>query len=237
MSATVLAIHQPAIETINDLERRIDAAEDDVEAFKWQQAALVVQQLQTMTQRELAAQWINPRTEKPYTQKHVWSVRRVFDDHGRQEPRPRFSDLYRAVKYQQQRHWDRPAMPAAPIVPPKHARVTIQERRRQCQELAERGASIHQIAEQLGVGASCINKYAKDGGYEITARRAGKTRRHDDNRIVEQMAMDAENLTADVDLIAFGELDHSRLPAWIAAFTESQARLREFILKLKGAAT
>lgn len=240
----VIATYRPGVQAINRLESRIATAPDDMDAMRWTQAALVMQQLETMTQKELAAQWINLRTGRPYEARYVYRIVRVFKTYSWQCPRPRFAQAYRIVKYRQQ-HNKRtarvftvtpPPVVTPPVVLPKLARASVKERRNRCREMAAEGATIHQIAAAIGISTSTVSKYIKAEGYELTARRAGATHRHNANRIVEQMAMDAENLTADVNLIAFGELDPARLPAWIAAFTESQARLREFILKLKGAA-
>ena len=239
MPAAIFDITRPAIDEINSLELRIIAAQGDADACLWRQAALVASQLNTMTQRALATQWINHRTGKPYAQSHVAFVAHAFEQHANQVPRPLFRDVYNAVAHR--RRFEEPK-PAEPVAAPEplgidRTRAGIATRRAQCRTMAGEGYTVAQIAEILGIDVKTVSGYARSEGYELTARRAGATHRHNANRIVEQMAMDAENLTADVNLIAFGELDQSRLPAWIAAFTESQVRLREFILKLKGAAT
>lgn len=182
MYATVFDIHRPAIETINDLELQIVASQADADSYLWQQAALVVAQLKSMTQRALAEQWVNPRTGKPYDHRHVGYVARVFGELAPGQPRPRFRDAYNEMAHRRyvaaRAVPEEPKIEAEPVAPPKLARVSVEERRRQCRAMAEGGASIRQIAEALGVGASAINKYAKSGGFEITARRAGNTRRH-----------------------------------------------------------
>ena len=235
----LLTRSQQALEEINQLEQQMFHAGHD-DACLWRQAELVAEQLQTMTQRAVAAHWINPRVGKPYTHKHVWSVAHVFGEYGRQDPKPLFRTVYNKVK-----RWG-PTMesprtpivapPEPPPVEPKLSRAAIEARRVRCRELAGQGYTVAQIAEMLTVCADTVNNYAKSGGYEITARRMGKTRRHDSNRIVAQMAMDAENLTADVNLITFGDLHRHRLAEWIASFVHSCAELQHFIRKLKEAA-
>ena len=94
----VQSIHEAAIHEINDLERRIVSAEDDVDDTLWEQAAAVVAQLDAgLSQRALAAQWINARTGEPYSQMHVSFTQRVFEKFTFQTPRPRFRDAYNAL--------------------------------------------------------------------------------------------------------------------------------------------
>ena len=88
---------QSSIGEINALEGRIVKAEDDADDMLWQQAAAVVKLLERMTQRELAAQWINARTGKPYSQAHVAYVAQVYRDKSTYQPRPRFRDAYNEI--------------------------------------------------------------------------------------------------------------------------------------------
>jgi hypothetical protein len=86
-----------AIREINALEGRIVVAEDDADAMLWEQARQVVEQLQHVSQRDLAAQWMNARTGKPYSQRHVGYVAQVFEQFTSQTPRPRFRDAYNEI--------------------------------------------------------------------------------------------------------------------------------------------
>jgi ParB-like chromosome segregation protein Spo0J len=69
-----------------------------------------------------------------------------------------------------------------------------------------------------------------------TARAAKKTRAPksiDANRIVAVMAMDAVNLTADVNLIDFNGLDHGQLDEWLVDLRNGHRALGEFIAQLE----
>jgi phage N-6-adenine-methyltransferase len=85
---------------INALEHRIIHAEDDADALLWEQALQVVAQLEAgLSQRALAADWINGRTGAPYSQMHVSYVRAVIEKHAFQSPRPRFREAYNAIAH------------------------------------------------------------------------------------------------------------------------------------------
>lgn len=87
-----------AMREINALETRIVKAEDDADDMLWEQAGQVVVQLDKgLSQRKLAAQWINARTGEPYDKKHVWIVQVVWKESGDLNPRPRFREAYNAV--------------------------------------------------------------------------------------------------------------------------------------------
>jgi len=84
-----------AVRAINVLERRIIRAEDDADAMLWEQAERAVGQLDGgLSQRALAAQWLNARTGKPYDEHHVRFVRKVFEQCAELTPRPRFREAY-----------------------------------------------------------------------------------------------------------------------------------------------
>lgn len=96
--AVVQSVFDFAIREINALDVRIVATEDDADAMLWEQARQVVAQLGAgLTQRQLAAQWINARTGAPYSAAHVNAVAKVFRVQFTEQPRPRFRDAYNAV--------------------------------------------------------------------------------------------------------------------------------------------
>lgn len=118
-------------------------------------------------------------------------------------------------------------------VRPDQSRESITQRRKDIADMAARGFSSRQIASELGLEENTVRSTAKKEGVVIHADRlVGGRKRHDANRIVEQIMMDAENLTADVDLIAFEELDSKRLGAWINSLNESKKSLSQFITRL-----
>lgn len=113
------------------------------------------------------------------------------------------------------------------------SRAAVAKRRQDMRDMAARGFTTRQIAAELDITESAVSAIAKSEGIVIHADRAvGQTKRHDANRIIEQMAMDAENLTADVALIQFSELDPERLPEWLKSFTAARDTLGSFIRRL-----
>ena len=96
--AIVQSVFEGAIREINALELRIVTFEDDADAMLWDQARQVVEQLDAgLSQRALAAQWINVRTGEPYSLRHVQVVRQAIVDYFNSQPRPRFRDAYNAI--------------------------------------------------------------------------------------------------------------------------------------------
>ena len=96
--AIVQSVFEGAIREINALEQRIVTFEDDADALLWDQARQVVEQLEAgLSQRALAAQWINVRTGEPYDEKHVRIVRKVWETAADLNPRPRFREAYNAI--------------------------------------------------------------------------------------------------------------------------------------------
>lgn len=113
------------------------------------------------------------------------------------------------------------------------SKPAVAQRRQDIREMAERGYTTRQIATSVGLDEETVAKIAKREGIDIRADRAvGKTVRHDSNRIVSQMVMDAENLTADVNLIEFKDLEAGQLGPWIESLTASRQALSAFIRRL-----
>ena len=94
----VQSVSEFAVRQINVLEERIVKAEDSADALLWQQALKVVEQVEAgLSQRELARQWINARTGKPYHRRHVAFVMEAYLQAGELTRRPRFRDVYNEV--------------------------------------------------------------------------------------------------------------------------------------------
>lgn len=109
----------------------------------------------------------------------------------------------------------------------------VQARRDRLREMAEQGFTSRQIAAELGISEAGCKDIAKKESIDVHADRVtGKLHRHDSNRIVEHMVMDAENLTADVNLIEFSALDAERLGEWIDSLNASRKSLGAFIQRL-----
>lgn len=117
---------------------------------------------------------------------------------------------------------------------PDKSRAAVAQRRQDVKDMAERGFSTRQIAVALSIGEQSVGEIAKANGIRIHADRVmGKLQRHDASRIVQTIVMDAENLTADVDLIDFSSLPKDSLARWIDSLNASQKSLTAFIKRLK----
>jgi DNA N-6-adenine-methyltransferase (Dam) len=87
-----------AMREINALEESIVSAEDTADDMLWQQAQMVVEQLKSgRSTRQIAKQWINNRTGKPYDHTHVVFVSQVVSKLTNVVPRPRFRDAYNEI--------------------------------------------------------------------------------------------------------------------------------------------
>lgn len=117
---------------------------------------------------------------------------------------------------------------------PDRSKAAVEARRGQIRAMAEDGYSIAQIASAVGIGEQRVVDVANEHGIDLArARVVSNTLKHDSNRIVEHIVMDAENLTADVGLVTFTALDRARLEAWISSLAQSQRSLGVFIRQLK----
>jgi hypothetical protein len=58
------------------------------------------------------------------------------------------------------------------------------------------------------------------------------TRKIDSNRVVEQTVMDAADLTSDLGLVNFDQLDDSKRGGWVKSLKKSRRLLGEFITRL-----
>jgi len=84
---------------LNRLEQAIIAAEDGAEDARWAQAEEVVRLIgEGQSQGDIAADWINLRTGKPYSQSHVKLCAKVWREYERTQIRNWFVDAYEAAK-------------------------------------------------------------------------------------------------------------------------------------------
>lgn len=116
---------------------------------------------------------------------------------------------------------------------PDRSKAAVAQRRKDIRDMAERGFTSRQIAAAVGIDERTVPTIAKEEGIVIHADRVvARTHRHDANRIVDRMALDAVNLCADVDLIEFASLDAARLAEWLEAFKAAREQLGTFIRRL-----
>ena len=106
---TTLVIHLPEegylarsiAAKLNTLESVIVRGEDSVEDARWSQAKEVVRLLDAgHSQRSVAAEWVNGRTDKPYARQHVIFCERVWRRWGVSEltDRPDWTTAYYTVQ-------------------------------------------------------------------------------------------------------------------------------------------
>jgi len=108
------------------------------------------------------------------------------------------------------------------------------ERLETVKRMADDGYTSRQIADSIGLTFEGFREMCRRESIEVTADKAmGKVNRHDSTRIIEQIVMDAEHLTADVNLIELSDLSQEKVGGYIDQLIESRKALDSFIRKLK----
>jgi DNA-binding CsgD family transcriptional regulator len=111
--------------------------------------------------------------------------------------------------------------------------TAVRARQSQMRELAGAGHNSHQIAAAVGLSVEGVRATLKRLGVAPIGDKVTRgLHRHDSNRIVGRIVMDAENLTECVNLIDFRDLDRSQLPEWLRSLMKSRAQLSGFIKRL-----
>jgi hypothetical protein len=120
--------------------------------------------------------------------------------------------------------------------PEDRSSAAAQARRKLIGDLAGRGMSSRQIADQLGIGDHRIRAVAREHGIAIPADAViGRTRRHDSSRIVRQTVHALEGLVMGVELADPAELDPAEAAAWAASIARSTRALSRFARQIKEA--
>jgi hypothetical protein len=120
--------------------------------------------------------------------------------------------------------------------PADRSSAAAQARRKLIGELAGRGMSSRQIADQLGIGDDRVRAVARAHGIAIPADAVlGRTRRLDSSRIVRQTVHALEGLVMGVELADPAELDPAEAAAWAASITRSARALSRFSRQIKEA--
>jgi hypothetical protein len=113
------------------------------------------------------------------------------------------------------------------------SRAAVQERHERLRVMASEGHSSRQIAAAVGMSEEGCRETLRKLGVDVPADRAtAGSHKHDANRILEHIVMDAEHLTADVGLIDFKQIDRERLGEWIDSLVKSKKSLGAFINRL-----
>lgn len=124
---------------------------------------------------------------------------------------------------------------AAGLGPPRvdRTRAAVAARTARVRTMATDGYTTRQIAADVRLSEERVKEIARRAGIDVTADRVvGLTRRHDPNRIVSRIVMDAENLTAGTNLIDYAALDRTKVPTWLRALADARAQLAAFIKRL-----
>lgn len=117
--------------------------------------------------------------------------------------------------------------------PSPKSRDAIAQKRDRMRQMAADGHSTSQIAAAVGMSVEGCRQSCRDLGIDVPADRVVKgTRRPNATRIIEGIVRDAENLTADVNLIDVGDLDPKSLAAWVQSLSASRKALDSFIRQL-----
>lgn len=118
-------------------------------------------------------------------------------------------------------------------VGPDKSKDAVAKRVERMRTLAADGHSVQQIASSLGIAEGTCRIWVIKEHIDVPADRATKhTRRHDSNRIVDQIVMDAANLTEGVNLVDFSGLDRERIGEWADSLVASRRALDGFIKRL-----
>jgi hypothetical protein len=147
-------------------------------------------------------------------------------------------DLSRAnlVRKIGQRHGSPPGPGQQVPAPADRSPVAAQARRKLIGDLAGRGMSSRQIADQLGIGDHRVRVVAREHGIAIPADAViGRTRRLDSSRIVRQTVHALEGLVMGVELANPAELDPAEAAVWAASITRSTRALSRFARQMKEA--
>lgn len=114
------------------------------------------------------------------------------------------------------------------------SRAGIHKRRNQIRSMALKGYTSIQIAAKVGMSVDGCRNWLREEGIEVPADRSTRgSHSLNSMRIVEHIVMDAEGLTADMNLIEFSTLDKAKLPGWIESLNVSWAQLGTLIKRLR----
>lgn len=114
------------------------------------------------------------------------------------------------------------------------SKAAVADRRDRMRAMAADGYTSRQIAADLRLSDEGCRRVLRAEGIDVPADAAIRNaHRHDSDRIVEHMVMDAENLTADVNLIDFEDLDPTKIEGWVTSLQASRRRLTAFLMRLQ----
>lgn len=118
------------------------------------------------------------------------------------------------------------AIKAAKAAHPKAAE-RLATRIAKATQMAEAGFTSRQIAQELGYASTeGFRKFRHEHGINVPADDiVGRRRVVDSNRVMDELALAAANVSAGSDLISYEELDRSRLEEWVSSLSDAISSL------------
>lgn len=109
----------------------------------------------------------------------------------------------------------------------------VKDRRDRMRQMAQEGHTSIQIADELGLSIGGCRDILQKASIDVPADKVTRnSKRHDANRILERIVMDAENLTEGVNLIDFADVHRDRIAEWLKSLSESRDKLGALIRRL-----
>lgn len=120
--------------------------------------------------------------------------------------------------------------------PQRRPSLTRKERIGVIRELSSQGYRAGQIAEKVGVKEEHVRLLARESNIELPDVLLRKRAGIDVNRILSETAIQAQSLSAGLNLVdsRVGDLDLSQIDGWIATLSTTISALNRLVKKLKG---
>lgn len=109
------------------------------------------------------------------------------------------------------------------------------DRANHIRDLADRGYSSRQIAEEVGIHFDTVRNIVRDFDIDVPADAAiGRTRRLDHTQMVESTVTDLVNTTEFIEAhIDLSQVDFTEADEWVSSLTDSIRALNRFIKQIK----
>lgn len=121
---------------------------------------------------------------------------------------------------------------AVPTTIDKSQSATRGRERRLC-ELAQRGYTSDQIADDIGITRGAVGRIAQRLGVVVPADAVvGKRHGHDANRILSEMVYGLEAYAMSIDLIDVASIDADQLDQWATSIKKSVRSISQFLKEI-----
>jgi hypothetical protein len=118
--------------------------------------------------------------------------------------------------------------------PRDHSMPAAQRRREIIREMAGQGYSSRQMEERLGTQSGTIRRIAGGLGIEIPGDTVtARTRHHDSNKIIAEVAAGLEGLAMSIQMVSPAELDRDKAGAWSASITSSTRAISQMVKQIR----